>query len=63
MSSHQIEAQNGHMPSSIVAMCEWRDHLMDGKAIEQIEAQFATGLHPDDWQKIRDAALTKEGSE
>ena len=44
-------------------MCEWRDHLMDGKAIEQIEAQFATGLHPDDWQKIRDAALTKEGSE
>ena len=40
-----------------------RDHLMDGKAIEEIEAQFAAGLHPDDWWKIGDVALRqpKEG--
>jgi hypothetical protein len=40
-----------------------RDHLMDGKTIEQVEAQFAAGLHPEDWQKIREAALTTKGSQ
>ena len=32
---------------------------MDGKTIEEIEAQFAAGLHPDDWQQIREAAAKK----
>ena len=36
--------------------------LESGYTIEQAEAQFSGGLHPDDWIAVRDAALTEKRS-
>jgi hypothetical protein len=35
------------------------DLLENGYTIEQAKAQFASGLHPDDWQAISEAAALR----
>lgn len=38
------------------------DLLIEGRRLEEVEAQFAGSMHPEDWQSVRDAVSMEKGS-